>query len=107
MKSVYSTQDVLIIGHLRNLLVNEGIPCDVRTPFLAAAKGDIPVTDCWSQLWILNDDDVETARGVIETALAPASAAEAPWSCPKCGESIEGQFDVCWQCGSFRSNRDV
>jgi len=107
VKSVYSTQDVLIIGHLRNLLVNEGIPCEVRTPFLGAAKGDIPVTDCWSELSILDDADAERARVVIEAALAPASGTETTWPCPKCGESIEGQFDVCWQCGSVRSSRDA
>ena len=22
------------------------------------------------------------------------------WQCPNCGESIEQQFDVCWNCGS-------
>jgi hypothetical protein len=107
MKSVYSTQDLLIIGHLRNLLVNEGIRCDVRTPFLGAAKGDVPITDCWSQLWILDDEDLEKAVGVIETALAPGGEAETPWTCSKCGESVEGQFDVCWQCGSARPDRDA
>jgi hypothetical protein len=20
------------------------------------------------------------------------------WTCPKCGEAIEGQFDSCWKC---------
>ncbi|HWB19521.1 MAG TPA: hypothetical protein VG711_04405 [Phycisphaerales bacterium] len=24
------------------------------------------------------------------------------WTCPKCGEHIEGTFDVCWNCGSDR-----
>jgi hypothetical protein len=100
MTSVYSTQDLLIIGHLRNVLVNEGIRCDVRTPFLGAAKGDIPVTDCWSELRILDDEDVDRAREVIDAALAPSTVTERPWPCPKCGESIAGQFDACWQCGS-------
>ena len=22
------------------------------------------------------------------------------WSCPKCGESIEDNFDACWNCGT-------
>jgi hypothetical protein len=100
MTSVYSTQDLLIIGHLRNVLVNEGIRCDVRTPFLGAAKGDIPVTDCWSELRILDDEDVDRAREVMDAALAPSTVTERPWPCPKCGESIDGQFDACWQCGS-------
>jgi hypothetical protein len=25
-----------------------------------------------------------------------------PWTCPQCGERIEGQFGVCWQCGAER-----
>lgn len=107
MKSVYSTQDLLILGHLRNLLVNEGIRCDVRTPFLGAAKGDIPVTDCWSRLVIFDDEDAERARHVIDAALAPGARPEAIWNCAKCGESVEGQFDACWQCGSSRSDRDA
>ena len=24
------------------------------------------------------------------------------WTCPKCGEKIEGVFDACWQCGQAR-----
>src|SRR4051812_10831369 len=24
------------------------------------------------------------------------------WQCPKCGESIEGSFDLCWNCGTSR-----
>ena len=21
-----------------------------------------------------------------------------PWDCPKCGESVDGTFDICWKC---------
>jgi hypothetical protein len=24
------------------------------------------------------------------------------WTCPKCGEKVEGQFDSCWSCGTKR-----
>ena len=24
------------------------------------------------------------------------------WTCPRCGERLEGQFTDCWQCGSPR-----
>lgn len=105
MKSIYSSQDLLIIGHLRNVLVNEGIQCDVRTPLLAAAKGDLPVTDCWSQLWIVDDEDRERALGVINAALARGAEPTLSWRCSTCGEEIEGQFAACWQCGSAHSDR--
>jgi hypothetical protein len=25
------------------------------------------------------------------------------WTCPKCGEAIEDQFDSCWKCASQRA----
>jgi hypothetical protein len=27
------------------------------------------------------------------------------WSCPRCHESIEDSFDVCWKCGTSREGR--
>ena len=24
------------------------------------------------------------------------------WACPKCAESLEDEFDICWQCGTDR-----
>lgn len=102
MKSIYTTPDVLMLGHLRNLLANEEIDCEVRTPFLAAAQGELPVLDCWSELRIRNDADLERALGVLRKALAPVSEARASWTCAGCGEAIEDQFESCWQCGSAR-----
>ena len=102
MKNVYTTSDLLWIGHLRNLLVNEGIRCEVRTPFLAAATGDLPITECWSQLWILDDAELDEALEVIHAAVNRRGQPSALWSCSGCGEEIESQFEVCWQCGSPR-----
>ena len=25
------------------------------------------------------------------------------WKCPKCGEDVENNFDVCWNCGTSKS----
>jgi hypothetical protein len=27
-----------------------------------------------------------------------------PWVCVHCGEQVEGQFDVCWNCGAARGD---
>ena len=102
VKSVYTTPDVLMLGHLRNLLANEEIDCEVRTPFLAAAQGELPVLDCWSELRIRNDADLEKALGVIRKALAPLAEARGSWTCARCGEAVEDQFEACWQCESAR-----
>jgi hypothetical protein len=37
--------------------------------------------------------------------LAPLHAVKKSWACAGCGESIEGQFSECWNCGRDRSGR--
>jgi hypothetical protein len=32
----------------------------------------------------------------------PAPNPAGPWSCPGCGETLEGQFTECWNCGAAR-----
>src|SRR5262247_2554902 len=27
-----------------------------------------------------------------------SSPSAQPWTCPQCGEKLEGQFDLCWKC---------
>jgi len=66
MTKVYSAQSALTVGNLRNLLLSEGIESEVRIPFLAAAGGDLPITECWSQLWIVNDEDLDRAMKLID-----------------------------------------
>lgn len=102
MKRVFSGQDPLVAGNIRNLLLNEGIESEMKTPFLAAALGDIPVSECWSEVWILSDEDSERAAEVVRAATGPVGPAGVSWKCSKCGEEIEAQFEACWQCGAAR-----
>ena len=100
MKKVYSSQDPLAVANLRNLLLQEGIETEVQTPFLAAASGDLPFTECWSQLWVVDDENLERAEELIQEALKPHPGTSKPWRCPRCGEPVESQFDACWKCGA-------
>ena len=102
MKKVYSSQDPLAVANLRNLLLQEGIETEVQIPFLAAASGDLPFTECWSQLWVVDDGNLERAAELIAEALKPHPGASKPWRCSRCGEPVEGQFDACWKCGSIQ-----
>lgn len=107
MIKVHSAPYPFVLESLRNILQAEGIPSEVRTPFLNAARGDIPVTECWSELWILNDEERDRALGVIRSTLEPAEQTGASWRCKNCGEEVEEQFGACWQCGVPRSSGDA
>lgn len=102
MKKLYSAQDPLMIGHLRNVLESQGIECVVKNTYLAGAMGEIPPIECWPELWVVEDAQYYVAADALEKAMSPVEAVKKPWRCGKCGEEIEGQFTECWNCGSSR-----
>jgi hypothetical protein len=97
MRKVHTAESMVEIAHLRNVLESAGIRCIVRNDRLAGALGEIPFVECWPELWVCEPGQALRARGLIDEALSPG-AAEEPWECPSCGESIDAQFTQCWRC---------
>lgn len=100
MKLVYSTPNSILVNHVRNLLEAAGIEVSVKNEFLGGGAGDIlPPTETWLELWVEERDYVAAKRVVEELE----STEKLPWwRCPNCGERVEGQFTVCWNCGTPR-----
>ena len=98
MKKLTSAESLITINHYRNLLAAEGIPTEVRNQHLGSVMGEIPFFETWPQLWVVNDLDFDRALQLIESA--DAESPTAPWKCGNCGEQNEGQFSVCWKCGT-------
>ena len=105
MKKVYTSPNLMMVGHVRNILESSGIPCVVRNQFLSVAMGEIPPIECWPELWVVDDDAFEQARGIVEDSIKSAETAKESWICPACGEEMEGQFTDCWNCGTSRPVR--
>ncbi|MBZ0071491.1 MAG: DUF2007 domain-containing protein [Gammaproteobacteria bacterium] len=101
MKRVFSAGDHLLVHHFKNILQTTGIACEVRNEFLMGGAGDLPVFDCWPELWVA-DIDAARAREIIEAESRDAAPAAADWTCRHCGTVCEPQFDACWQCGRSR-----
>lgn len=100
MKLVYSSSNSLLVNHLRNLFESAGIAVQMKNEFLYSAAGELPPTATWPELWV-EEADLARAEAVLAEAFADKS--DLPhWQCSRCGEWIEGQFDLCWQCGSPR-----
>lgn len=90
------------MNHVRNLLEAAGIAVTMRNEFLGGGAGELPPTEAWPELWVA-EEDYPRARQVIEQMDREAEAAS--WRCPRCGETIEGQFSACWNCGTSRPDR--
>src|SRR5262245_20083326 len=103
MKRIYSAKDPLMIGHLKNVLATFGIKCVARKIDLISAAGELPPIECWPELWVVEDDKVARAKDILKKTLAPIASVKKSWLCGECGETIEGQFSECWNCGRDRS----
>jgi Putative prokaryotic signal transducing protein len=99
MKRIHSAKDPLMIGHLKNVLATFGIRCIARNLDLISAAGELPPIECWPELWVVDDEKVARAEWVLRRTLAPLQSVKKPWLCTGCGETIEGQFSECWNCG--------
>jgi len=54
-------------------------------------------------VYVVEASDLERARSVVAGYVNGKPADAAPsrsWRCSNCGESIEGQFEACWHCGT-------
>ena len=97
MKKVYVTDSTMLAGHVLSLLQGNAIACHMRNRSLTGGIGELPVNECWPEVWVNDAQDELTAKQLIEAALTEVQAGT-DWDC-QCGECIQGQFGTCWSCG--------
>ena len=97
MKRVFSSFNLQLVHHQRNLLHTEGIEAVVRNEILSSGMGELPPAECQAELWVVNDQDAQRAEAILL-----ATGVSGPrWACA-CGETLEPQFTQCWRCGASR-----
>jgi hypothetical protein len=102
MKLVFDHIDFTVVGHLQSLLEAEGIRCEIRNLNASGTAGAVPVAQVYPELWILENRDEARAKSLIQSYRDEAAAAPVgpDWTCPACGESVDGVFSSCWNCGA-------
>ena len=88
-------------GHVKSLLENSGIECIDRNQYLSGGKGELPINECWPEVWVVNDANKDRALKIVASVITDEQTSKSAWACD-CGETIEGQFSACWQCGKDR-----
>jgi hypothetical protein len=99
MIRIHASDDRFLIAQLSDLLKANGIPILVRNEFLQGAAGELPVNECWPELWVMDAHMAGRARDLVKDYLDALEQPVRSWICRRCGESIEGQFGCCWRCG--------
>lgn len=86
---------------LKERLAQEGIVCVLRNTALGAALGEIPLTECYPELWLLDAETWPRADNLLRQWLTEAGGGE-PWTCPRCGASVDPPLEACWRCEHAR-----
>lgn len=102
MRLVFENIDFTIVDHMRTILEAAGIRTELRSAGASGRAGVVPYTQVYPELWIRNNRDENRARSIIldyreKEAASPLSP---EWRCAKCGETVDGIFTECWNCGT-------
>ena len=100
MKMLFTSPDRTAVGLLQSALQEVGIECELRND---AMQANFPGAAFYPELWVIEDDDFPKAEEIRDAQRAPAAVTLSPWTCPSCGEQLEGQFGSCWKCGANRN----
>ncbi len=106
MQRLYLARDRIEAQFLRDFLDRHLIETVVLGDYLAGAAGQLPA-DIFPAVWVLDNDDLERARELLPRFIAECKAdpGGTPWICDACGETVEGDFALCWNCGHPRPQR--
>lgn len=88
-------------GHVKSLLELENIECVIKNENLTSGIGELPPVECWPEVWIIHDNNLAEAESIVQSVLHAGEDDLPSWQC-QCGETIEGQFDACWNCGAVK-----
>ncbi len=103
MRRVYTAATLPVAHLIMQQLESVGINARVFNENAQGAIGELPVTDTWPDVWIVQNHQSRAARAVIECY---ESSSENELLCNACGEISPGRFEVCWQCSGVLPRQD-
>ena len=90
--------NIAIATFWADALQQAGFSATVQRYFLGSIAGDLPPDQCLPEVWLLRDDEKPAASALLD---ALQNRPQHRWLCG-CGETVEGGFDQCWNCGVER-----
>jgi Putative prokaryotic signal transducing protein len=102
MKKVFVSQHLFEVEMRKEWLEQAGIPCLIKNQRSSGLAGEIPFTEVFPELWVIQDERYDRARRLLDDGLVLSPSSQDGWICPGCEEHHESQFATCWKCGQER-----
>ncbi len=103
MRDVFLNHDFTRVEHYKGILDEAGIPSFVRNESSLNVLTQMPDNTSLPALCVTNDEDYDRAIEVLRAFMQTPESTGPDWKCASCGETVPGNFDSCWKCGTARA----
>jgi hypothetical protein len=98
MRKVTMAENLPAAYLLMQALQQRGIACQVFNQHAMGAAGELPLTEVYPEVWVLEDQDYELARKTIKELETLHQQQRPQQQCSVCQEWNPASFEICWQC---------
>jgi hypothetical protein len=98
MKRVLQAPNLALATLWADQLGAAGITASVQRAYASGIVGHIPPDQALPEVWVEDDAQAESARRLLHDW---QHLPDRRWVCRACGESVEGPFESCWNCGAW------
>ncbi|HJV62054.1 MAG TPA: DUF2007 domain-containing protein [Albitalea sp.] len=97
MRRLTTAPNLAIATLWADMLTQGGFEASVQRAYASSIAGEVPPDQCLPEVWVMEDDELEPARALLQQLRHPTPR---HWVCPACHERIDGPFEQCWRCGA-------
>jgi Putative prokaryotic signal transducing protein len=109
MKKLYTfgIWERALAGLFKDRLEQEGIVCLLKNNDLFSVMGEIPMVECYPELWVVDPETWPRAKLLLESWMQEGPVEGGNWVCPDCHEQVDAGFAACWNCSCPRPDSKV
>ena len=97
MKRLLQAPNLAMATLWSDMLCSAGIKASVQRAYAGSIAGQIPPDQALPEIWLQDDEQHANAEALMhELRHLPHHH----WLCNACGESVDGPFEQCWNCGA-------
>ena len=107
MIKILVSQNLVEVETFKDLLDQAGVACTIKNRQGSSLAGEVPFAEVFPELWIINDDDFNLAKELLENWEKAQPQGATAWKCSHCGEEHSPEFTSCWKCGNDRNAKST
>lgn len=99
MKKLMQAPNLALATLWADQLASAGIAANVQRAYASGIAGEIPADQALPEVWVVDAADHPRARVLLDEL---QHRPHRHWLCHGCGETVDGPFEQCWNCGQMR-----